>query len=149
MASMSTKTVEEVVKDLTKLLEKCEGDGFEPGWWHAWNYLGDDCRCAGEGFEEVKKLLGTEQQALLERIREAHRESARQINEKIDQTRRDEIRKEGKPCSECCQCGAGEVYCMGTFCWGPPTGNGYSEADEYKCAACFRQWNGPVTTYHD
>lgn len=65
MASMSTKTVEEVVKDLTKLLEKCEGDGFEPGWWHAWNYLGDDCRCAGEGFEEVKKLLGTEQQALL------------------------------------------------------------------------------------
>lgn len=28
-------------------------------------------------------------------------------------------------------------------------GNGYSEADEYKCAGCLKQWSGHATTYHD
>ncbi|KAG2449375.1 hypothetical protein HYH02_005527 [Chlamydomonas schloesseri] len=146
--SMCTQPAEEVAKELVEYLNKCESN-FQHGWWHAWNFLGKDYRCSGEGYEEVKNLLTAEQQAMLERIREANREECRLINESIEKQRREEIRKEGKPCSKKCECDASEVYCMGTYCWGPPTGNGYSEADEYKCAGCFRQWNGPVTTYHD
>ncbi|KAG2487776.1 hypothetical protein HYH03_013621 [Edaphochlamys debaryana] len=67
----------------------------------------------------------------------------------IREGKRKEVREKAKGVHHTkCPCG-GKVYFMGSLCFGLPTGNGYSEADEYTCGTCLREFSGHVATYRD
>ncbi|KAG2449381.1 hypothetical protein HYH02_005531 [Chlamydomonas schloesseri] len=67
--SLCSKSADEVAKHVVTLLAACE-DAFDEEWEKVWQYLGEDYRCVGEGYEEVKALLNDEHKALLQKVHE-------------------------------------------------------------------------------
>ncbi|KAG2449380.1 hypothetical protein HYH02_005531 [Chlamydomonas schloesseri] len=145
--SLCSKSADEVAKHVVTLLAACE-DAFDEEWEKVWQYLGEDYRCVGEGYEEVKALLNDEHKALLQKVHEMGQAEGARWAKILNEQRQEEVKQKGTPTSERCKCG-GEVYFMGRYSSGPPTGNGCYDADEYKCAGCLREWTGHVNTWHD